>query len=275
MTPAITVGLLTAGAGCAIALALLSGERSVLLARAGATGGSIGSAGRGGIGLSHPRPLMCLAAGGLGWLVWRLPGLVLCAAVVAAVPLVRERRRSAARTRMLEDQLADAALSLAAAMRAGMSLAQAIGYAAEESEAPLAETLARVFEQISLGVPLEEALGGWEGLSAGPDAELLVGVLKLHRRTGGELPVVLDQLAKTLAERRAAAQEVHALTAQARLSGAILGLLPIGFFLFLALTSREQIDAAFRTPTGLASVVIGFGLQGLAFLWIRSLLRVA
>ena len=86
--------------------------------------------------------------------------------------------------------------------------------------------------------------------------------------------MVLDQLAKTLTERRAAAQEVHALTAQARLSGAILGFLPIGFFLFLSLTSRDQIDAAFRTPSGIASVVIGFGLQGLAFLWIRRLLRV-
>ena len=90
-----------------------------------------------------------------------------------------------------------------------------------------------------------------------------------------ELPVVLDQLATTLDERRAAMQEVHALTAQARLSGAILGFLPIGFFLFLSVTSRDQIDAAFRTPAGIASVVIGLTLQGLAFIWIRTLLRVS
>ena len=72
------------------------------------------------------------------------------------------------------------------------------------------------------------------------DARLVAGVLRLHRRSGGDLPATLDQVAATLRERHAAAGEVRALTAQARLSGTILGVLPIGFFAFLWITSRER-----------------------------------
>jgi len=209
-----------------------------------------------------------------GWVVWHVLGAALAVCLAVAVPHIKRRRADSRRAGMLEDQLAEAVTSLGAALRAGMSLSQAIGYVAEEGTEPLASTFRRASDRIGLGVSLEDALDGWERQTTGADARLVAGVLRIHRRTGGELPVVLDQLATTLDERRAAMQEVHALTAQARLSGAILGFLPIGFFLFLSITSRDQIDAAFRTPAGVASVVIGLTLQGLAFVWIRHLLRV-
>ncbi len=99
-------------------------------------------------------------------------------------------------------------------------------------------------------------------------------MLTLHRRSGGDLPSVLDEVAGTLRERRAAIREVHALTAQARLSGTILGVLPFGFFAFLWLTSRSEIEGAFRTSAGVVAIALGVVLEGLAFLWIRHLLEV-
>jgi tight adherence protein B len=224
----------------------------------------------------HVGRLLPILAGAVsGWFVWRVPGFLGGAVAAASVPWIRERRRSSSRARLLEDQLAEAVSSLAAAMRAGMSLPQAVRFAADEGEEPLAASFRHMADRVGLGVPLDQALMEWETAVGGADSRLLCGVLRLHRRTGGELPVVLDQVARTLSERRAAAREVHALTAQARLSGAILGFLPIGFFLFLSITSRDQIDAAFRTPAGIAAVAIGLCLQGLAFVWIRRLLRVA
>ncbi|MEX2100950.1 MAG: type II secretion system F family protein, partial [Actinomycetota bacterium] len=109
----------------------------------------------------------------------------------------------------------------------------------------------------------------------GGDARLVVGVLGMHRRSGGDLPGVLDRLAATLRDRRAAARELRSLTAQARMSGAILGLLPIGFFGFLALTAPDDLSVALAAPAGRAAIAVGFVLQGAAFVWIRRLLRVA
>jgi tight adherence protein B len=160
-------------------------------------------------------------------------------------------------------------------MRAGLSLTQAIGFAAKEGDPPLAPTLARLVEGVSLGGSLDEALDTWALEVGTDDARLVVGVLMLHRRSGGDLPHVLDQVAATLRERSEAAREVRALTAQARLSGAILGLLPIGFFAFLWTTSRGNIEGAFGSPIGITAIVIGVVLECIAFLWIRSLLEVA
>jgi len=65
------------------------------------------------------------------------------------------------------------------------------------------------------------------------------------------------------------------MTAQARLSGLILGVLPIAFFAVLWLTSRAEVQGALGTPAGIGCVVVGMTLDGLAFLWIRRLLDVA
>jgi tight adherence protein B len=175
----------------------------------------------------------------------------------------------------LEDQLVDAVGAISAALRAGLSLSRAIGYAAAEVESPLAERLRAASDRIELGSPLDDALDRFADEVGGRDVKLLNGVLALHRRTGGDLPRVLDQVARTLRERRASVREVRALTAQARLSGAILGFLPIAFFLFLAMTSRRDIEAAFTTPAGLTAMAVGLTMQACAFVWIKSLLKVA
>ena len=48
----------------------------------------------------------------------------------------------------------------------------------------------------------------------------------------------------------------------------------LSFFLFLSLTSRNDIAAAYRTPIGAGAIVLGLLLEAAAFFWIRSLLRV-
>jgi tight adherence protein B len=187
--------------------------------------------------------------------------------------LVRRRRRSEQRHRAAE-QIADAAGALSAGLRAGLSLPQAFAYARDEGEEPLRSELAALVDAIDTGMPVGEALDGWADAHGSEDARLIAGVLDLHRRSGGDLPIVLDGLAGTLRERRAAHREVRALTAQARLSGVILGLLPVGFFAFLLLTSRREMLDAIATPLGGTSLGVGLGLEILAFLWIRHLLEV-
>jgi tight adherence protein B len=238
------------------------------------------------IAAREPRQRARLAMPGVGWRWWPIVGAVVgyvvggAIAAVIGVIVVRVgatalRRRGDARLRTaLDEQLADAVRSLAAGMRAGLSVPQAIAFAAREGDLPLAGTFARVADRVDLGGGLGGALDEWASEVGTDDAGLVVGVLALHRRTGGDLPRVLDQVAATLRERTSAAREVRALTAQARLSGAILGLLPIGFFTFLWITSRGDIEGAFASPIGVASIVVGLTLEGVAFLWIRSLLAV-
>lgn len=193
-------------------------------------------------------------------------------AIAWAVRVVRRHRPP--RTDMLQGQLADAISAIASASRAGLSLRQAVQVAAEQTPPPVGSALREVVDRARLGASLEEALQGWAAATPIPDVRLATAVLRLHRRTGGSLAPVLEGLAKTLRERRAAVREVRSLTAQARLSGAILGLLPVGFFLFLWLTARRDMAAALGTSLGRTAIGVGLALETAAFLWIRRLLRV-
>ena len=174
-----------------------------------------------------------------------------------------------------DEQLADAVAAITAAVRSGMSVPQAIGYATRESEPPVEGDLECLLADVDVGVPLGEAVDAWAVRTGSEDAQLVAGALDLHRRSGGDLPAVLDQVAATIRERVAVGRETRALTAQARLSGWILGVLPVGFFAFLWLTSRRDMEGALRTPLGLGSVLLGLLLEVGAFVWIRYLLDVS
>jgi tight adherence protein B len=214
-----------------------------------------------------------LAAISLGFLLGGPPGAVLGVAAAGAVPRIIHMRRAARERAMLDEQLTEAVSSVAAGMRAGFSLSQALRFAAAEGSPPLAASMEALVGRSALGMPLGTSIELWSEEHGGRDVRLVAGVLRLHGRSGGDLPAVLDRLVETLRERRSAARDVRSLTAQARLSGAILGFLPLVFFGFLGLTAPHDLAVALRSPTGLTALIVGFLMQGAAFLWIRHLLR--
>jgi tight adherence protein B len=250
-------------------------ERERVRARAGVTRrerGSRGACRR--LGASTLRSVGALGGIVVGALVAGPPGAAMGGIGAITIPVVRARRKMGRRAERMQEQLAEAVSVIAAGLRAGQSLLQAISLAADEVGAPLGPALRELVDRVSLGVPFPRSLAGWVAEVRVAEARLVAGVLSLQRRTGGDLPVVLDRLARTLRDRQAAAREVRSLTAQARLSGAILGFLPIGFFLFLSVTSRRDIAAAYHSSTGAMAIATCLLMQGAAFLWIRRLLRV-
>jgi tight adherence protein B len=265
---------LSAFAFVSLALALQAADRRGVLERAGwmpvASGG-------------FPRvpvraDALIVPAVVLAWIAGvRIGGVVLglaAAVAVAVVPWLGRRRRDAARDRAAQEQLAEGVGVIASGLRSGLSLARSIELASGELAPPLGPSFRRAADRIALGEPLEAAIDSWAVEVGGPDVRVTAGVLRLHRRTGGGLATALDGLASTLRARRSAARELRSLTAQARLSATILGLLPIGFFVFLSVVAREDLRLAFGTPVGSGAVILGFTLQALAYLWIRHLLRV-
>jgi tight adherence protein B len=210
----------------------------------------------------------------VGWAVARLPGVAVAVVIAAIVRAVRRRRARALTPVIVEERFADAVGALAAAVRSGASLTQALRYAATEAAPPARDDLEGVVEQLDTGIALDQALRSWSAGRPDPNVELVVGALELHRRSGGDLPAVLDQVVGATRDRVSISREVRSLTAQARMSAWILGLLPVGFFAFLWLTSRRDIEGAMSTPVGIACVIGGLILELGAFAWIRKLLVV-
>jgi tight adherence protein B len=121
---------------------------------------------------------------------------------------------------------------------------------------------------------VERALETFAQALGTDDGRLFVLILTIHQRSGGNVAGALEEVASTIRHRVAVRRELRALTAQGRVSGTILGALPIGFFLVLATTSRGELVPIYRSAAGIAMVTAGLVLEALAYLWIRRLLKV-
>ena len=212
-----------------------------------------------------------------GYLASRILGPAgLVAGVIGGgvVPRAVRRSRIARLASLPERQLAEAVDAAALAVRSGLSISQALAFAAEETAAPLAHHLRRLFEELEIGAGLEEALEHLAASVGGDDVALFVVVVSIHLRSGGNLAGALEQVSATIRHRLAVRRELRALTAQGRISGAVLGILPLLFLLFLGATSQHDLGPVYRSPVGVIMVSTGLAMEGVAYLWVRRILRV-
>jgi tight adherence protein B len=209
-----------------------------------------------------------------GWLGSTLVGPVGGFAGAVAGPVAVEAvlsRGLAARRGRAEERLRETVQSLAAAVRAGLSVRRAVEEAASDAGPPLSGALRRVAERLAMGARLEDSLEEMAGRLELPDLRLVVTVLVVHRRTGGDLPTMLDEVGAVIGDRVRSRREVRALTAQGRASGAVLAVLPVAFVALLSGTGGDALGAFYRSPAGAALLLAGLVFDVLGFLWIRRI----
>lgn len=178
------------------------------------------------------------------------------------------------RVARLEQQLPDALLVQAAALRAGHSILRSLRALSEETASPLREEIATTVRELDLGASMEDALEHLRSRAGGKDLELWVTSMLVHKMTGGNLAQSVEDLASRIRARLHLRGEVRALTAQGRLSGAVVAAAPLAFFAVLSITSKDQMDVLFTTPLGLTVLVIGVAMELIGFVWIRRILKV-
>ncbi len=215
-----------------------------------------------------------LLAAAIGMLLAGPVGSLLGGGLGAGSAVALDRRKRRRRNEMLERQLAEVVEATALAIRSGLSIVQAMDFAEEEVSPPMKQLLAMRRTEQGLGTPFEEAVNDLATALSTDDARLFVLVMSIHARSGGNLGVALDEVSATIRHRMTVRRELRALSAQGRISGAVLGILPIAFFLVLAVTSHRELAPVYRSAPGVAMIVSGLILQALAYLWIRRLMRV-
>jgi tight adherence protein B len=203
-----------------------------------------------------------------------LPGGIGGGAMGALIPRAVSHRRAASVAGALDRQVGEFADGVASAVRGGLSISQAVEFAAAEADPPLGGPAGALLRNRRMGIPLTEALERFADSVATDEARLLALVLGVHHRSGGNVAAALEDITATIRHRLDLRRELRAITAQGRISGYILGVLPLAFFVVLSVTSRRELSPVLHSPAGAVLVSAGLGLEGLAYLWIRRLLRV-
>lgn len=219
------------------------------------------------------------------WLLALLPLLALLldahVAVIAfalllwvLAPRAAGRWLRRARARELQGQLPAAADALAAQLRAGLGLGQALGVLAAHQPAPLAQELALLLRRHRLGVTLDAALEEWPRRVSSADLVLFVSALRVSRELGSGLAEALERLGDTLRRRHMLEDRLRALTAQGRIQGIVVSLLPLALLAVLAWLEPQATQQFFTTPQGLSALGLIIVLEAVGWWLIRRIVNI-
>jgi tight adherence protein B len=208
---------------------------------------------------------------------YELPGTalpLLPAAAAAALPFLLLRYQKARRLKDFNRYLPDSIDLISRALRAGHSLTAAIEIVADESPEPVRSEFREVYQQQNFGLPPREALVQLARRIPLPELNFVVTAILLQKETGGNLVEVLERTTAVIRERLRIQGEVRIYTAQGRLTGWILSILPVAMFFLLSLANRAYTRVLVDDPTGRKLVYAGFGLMVIGGLAIRKIVNV-
>src|SRR6478752_6123785 len=207
--------------------------------------------------------------------------LVVGALIGFLLPRFWLSRRKAGRLNAFNKQLPDTITLLANALRAGSSFLQAIELVVRESRPPISTEFSRVIREVNLGLPFEQALENMVRRVRSDDLELMATAISIQYQVGGNLAEILDSIAYTIRERVRIKGEIRTLTAQQRLSGYVVGFLPIGLAGFLFVAAPHFMDPMFQKPPEalglpLGMVILAFGgfMMFIGFMLIRRIVDI-
>lgn len=178
------------------------------------------------------------------------------------------------RCKAFNDQLGDTMVLIANALRTGYSFMQAVDMVSREMPKPIGEEFGRVLKEMSLGVTTEDSLNNMAKRVNSEDLDLVITAVLIQRQVGGNLAVVLDSIANTIRERIKIKGHIRTLTAQGKISGIIVGLLPIVIGGIIYLINPEYIKVLFTHPMGKAMLVAGVVSQFIGIMVIRKIITI-
>lgn len=190
-------------------------------------------------------------------------------------------RRKSSRLSAFNKQLPDTITLIANALRAGSSFLQAIELVVRESRPPISIEFGRVIREVNLGLPFDTAMENMVKRVKSEDFELMATAINIQHQVGGNLAEILDSIAFTIRERVRIKGEIRTLTAQQRMSGYVVGGLPIALALFIFIAAPTFFDPMFQKPPDVVGIPLGVILIGLGgimmaigFFFIRKIVDI-
>ncbi len=201
----------------------------------------------------------------LGFLKWGPAGGLIGGGLGCYLPykvLVVKRKR---RLHRVEKQLPDALDLLARSLKAGHGFPAGMQLVAKEMPAPLGVEFFKAYKEYNHGLELTAALLNMCARIGLRDLEFFTTAVMIQRDTGGNLAVILEKISALVRERFVLRNQIRALTAEGRLSGVILILLPPVLAAILIFINPKYEMQLIQHPVGrvMASVALGFQAIGM------------
>jgi tight adherence protein B len=213
-------------------------------------------------------------AGVAGFLLLPLPLALLLALGAGSLPFLSLTRARSRRLARFEEQLPDALIVMARALRAGHPFSDAMHLVAEEMADPIAGEFRTTFMEINYGGDVRGAMLGLLRRVQSVTVMIFVTSVLIQKETGGNLAELLDGLAAVVRDRFRFHRKVRTLSAQGRMAAWILSLLPFVLAGVLSLVSPNFLPMLTQDPIGRQLVVAAFVMVVIGILWMRKIVRI-
>lgn len=207
------------------------------------------------------------------WLTAVIPALII-GALAGTIPLAILRVKRNRRMASFNQKLPDALDLIARALRAGHSVNAAIEIVAEEAAEPLRSEFGEVHKQQNYGIPNRDALLQLGRRVPSTDLQVVITAILVQKETGGNLVEILDRTTAVLRDRLRIQGELRVHTAQGRLTGWVLCLLPFVMFCLISLTNPGYSAILVHDPAGRKLAYAGFCMMVMGGLLIRKIVRI-
>ena len=178
------------------------------------------------------------------------------------------------RLEKFNDQINDSLTIISNSLKAGYSFFQALEMVTKEMEPPISEEFTLVLKKMNLGASPQESLRDLTGRVDSDDLDLVVTAVLIQRQVGGNLSEILDSISDTIRERIRIQGEIKTLTAQGRISGIVVALLPVGLGALLFVINPEYMKPLFTSNLGKAMLVMGVFSQLIGAFLIKKIIEI-
>jgi tight adherence protein B len=211
---------------------------------------------------------------GVYWRTTLLPLAVMLGAGGATVPFLYVLYMRSARFGAFEARLPEALDLMTNALRAGHSLISALEMVSKEIPNPIADEFKKCFDEQNFGLELREAMMNMAARIPIHDMHIFVTAILIQKESGGNLAEILDKVAYVIRERFRIKRQIRVHTAQGRLTGWILTLLPPILGVLLYLINPEYMSRLWTNPTGVKLIYASLIMTTLGGLVIHKIVNI-
>ncbi|MGR3512762.1 MAG: type II secretion system F family protein [Paracoccaceae bacterium] len=190
------------------------------------------------------------------------------------VPILAVRLQRTQRINDLVRQLPDALDMMARGLKVGHPLQTSLSSVANEMPDPIGTEFGLVVDQVAFGDDLVDAFNEFADRLNQEDLHYLATAIAIQHGTGGDLSRVLSVLSRVIRERLTMRRKVKAVSAEGRLSAAILSVVPVIIFVGLNVMSPSYYGDIADEPLAKPLVFVVIGLVVLNALILRRLVAV-
>lgn len=164
--------------------------------------------------------------------------------------------------------------SIVRSLQAGFGIDGALQGVAENSKGPLAEEMAELHKQLTLGISLRDLLREFQSRVNLPEAHYFTITLILQRESGGQLTTILKELSRLMRRRENFQAKLRTLTAESRFTAWFIGGMPLAYLGYKLVFDYPSMNFFLHDPTGVKLLTLSVLLIIVGAIILKKMLRI-